>query len=344
MNTHRFMALLTALALVTAACGDTTPTTDDSTTTTTPTVTTTTSNPTTTTTAEPTTTRAAEQQTVLVYFSVDGADCGAVDAFERTGPAGSEPVELALTELLGGPTAGEQGEGAGSFFSSETADTLQAIDLTDGLLTVEFSDIRFLNNASTSCGSQALLSSLSSTALQFDAVERVRFTIWGSCSLFWNWLQSECSDVTRDGTIPAPVDVNSLASGSGCTPGTGDLPDGTWFGYVTGPSLEQLEFDLACWFSGAGAIEATLEDGEESPPPNDYYIRNTSTDTRTLGVADDVAVEWLPPEDIATLTPIEYDEWIRLREETEAERGWLPGVWIEIADGEVISIEEQYQP
>ncbi|MDH3248869.1 MAG: GerMN domain-containing protein, partial [Acidimicrobiia bacterium] len=287
-----------------------------------------------------TTQATADEQTVLVYLSVDGDDCGAVEAFERSGPADADPVELALTELLSGPTLEEQNAGAGSFFSAETADALSDLALTDGLLTVEFRDIRFLNNASTSCGSQALLSSLSSTAFQFPTVERARFTIWGSCSLFWNWLQTECSEVTRAGTEPAPVDVNALAEGSGCTPGPGDLPDGTWFGYVSDPTVGTLEFDLACWFGGAGAIEATLEDGEESPPPNDYYIRNTSTDTRTIPVAADVVVQWLPPDDIVNPTPIEYGDWAEIR----PERDWLPGVWVEVLGGEVISIEEQYQP
>jgi hypothetical protein len=341
MTVRRFGIFIAVAALV-ASCGDTTATEDP--TTTTPNLTTTqpassgTTTPETTTTV-PTTTAAAGQ-TIQVYFSVDGDDCAAVEGFVRSLPDGADPIQSGLEQLLGGPTPAEESAGAGSFFSSQTADALYALDLTDGLLTVEFRDIRFLNNASTSCGSAALLSSLSSTVFQFEEVERARFTIWGSCSLFWNWLQTECSEVTRDGTVPAPIDVNSLALGSGCTPGPGDLPDGTWFGYVTDPTEAALVFDLACWFSGAGAIEATLEDGEESPPPNDYYIRNTSTDTRTLSVASDVTVRWLPPEDIANLADIGYADWLAIR----PERDWLPGVWLEIENGEVVSIEEQYQP
>jgi spore germination protein GerM len=340
MTTRTIPVLLTALALVVTACGDTS-TTDDSATTTAPAVTTTST--TTTTTSEPTTTTTGTspaEQTVLVYFSVDGDDCAAVEGFERSGPGDANLVELALTELLGGPTAEEESSGAGSFFSSQTADALYEWDLTGGLLTVEFRDIRFLNNASTSCGSQALLASLTDTVFQFAEVERVRFTIFGSCSLFWNWLQTGCSEVTRLGTEPATVDVNALAEGSGCTPGTEELPDGRWFGYVTVPTGSDLEFDLACWFSGVGAIEATLEDGEESPPPNDYYIRNSSPETRTVPVASDVMVRWLPPEDIANLADIPYADWVAIR----PDRDWLPGVWLEVEGGTVISIEEQYQP
>lgn len=331
------MAIVLTVALV-AACGDEGGT--DQTTTTSPQ--TTTSAPTTTsatTTTTETTTTAAEQ-TVDVYFSVDGDDCGAVEAYERIGPMGADPIELAFDELLAGPDPSEEAAGAGSFFSSETADAVRSVTLEEGTLTVDFTDIRFLDNASTSCGSNALISSLSSTAFQFEEVERVRFSIWESCSLFWNWLQAECSEMTREGTIATPVDVNSLASGSGCTPGPGALPDGTWFGYVSDPTATELEFDLACWFSGAAAIEATLEDGEESPPPNDYYIRNTSTDTRSVPVSPDVTVRWLPPDDIVNLTDIPYDEWL----DVGPERSWQPAVWLEIEEGEVVSIEEQYQP
>ncbi len=328
-----------ALALVIGACGDdngseaTAPVTG-------PTTTNETTTPVSTATTVAETTTTSTEQAVLVYFSVDGDDCAAVEAFERSSPVDADPIEVALTLLLGGPTPEEEAAGAGSFFSSQTADALWALDLNGGFLTAEFRDIRFLNNASTSCGSQALLSSLSSTVFQFDEVDRIRFTIFGSCSMFWNWLQAECSEMTREGTIPTPVDVNSLASGSGCTPGPGDLPDGSWFGYVTEPTVDEFEFDLACWFSGVGAIEATLEDGEESPPPNDYYIRNTSTDRRTVVVADDVAVRWLPPADIANLAAISYPDWLAMR----PERDWLPAVWLTITEGEVVEIEEQYQP
>ncbi|HEY5650206.1 MAG TPA: GerMN domain-containing protein [Acidimicrobiia bacterium] len=339
-RTIRKLTVLVVTVSLIAACGDTA-VTEDPTTTEPPTTAPATSGATTApSTTAPTTTSTAASQPVLVYFSVDGDDCAAVEAFERTGPASADPVRLALEQLLGGPTTEEEAAGAGSFFSAETADAVRSLDLTDGLLTVEFSDIRFLNNASTSCGSAALLSSLEDTLFQFAEIERVRFTIWGSCSLFWNWLQTECSEVSRLGTTPTPVDVTALASESGCTPGPGDLPDGTWFGYVTDPAQATVEFDLACWFSGAGAIEATLEDGAESPPPNDYYIRNVASDTRTVPVSPEVVVRWLPPEDIVNLTDIAYADWISIR----PERDWLPGVWLQIEGGEVVSIEEQYQP
>lgn len=141
----------------------------------------------------------APTTTVDVYFSTgDGTDCAEVSAFARTGPRTTAPVRLALDQLVGGPTVEEEDRGAGSLFSTETADAIRSINLKDGLLVVDFRDVRSdLNNASTSCGSQALLNQLNSTVFEFPVVERVRYQINGSCDTFANWLQRSCADHQR---------------------------------------------------------------------------------------------------------------------------------------------------
>lgn len=140
-------------------------------------------------------------------------------------------------------------------------------------------------------------------------------------------------------TLP---DTNSLAEGSGCTPGTTDsLPDGEWFGYVDEAGAEELDFDLACWFTGDAAARAAAEDGEESPPPNDYYVRNANPGLRTLSVADNTEVTWLPnPGDPTTEETVSYSDWLEGRQA----RGYQPGVWLEIEDGAIVDIREQYVP
>ena len=147
---------------------------------------------------------------------------------------------------------------------------------------------------------------------------------------------------TAGPTTTAAPDTNSLAEGSGCTPGTSNsLPDGEWFGYVSGAAASALEFDLACWFTGDAAALASAEDGEESPPPNDYYVRNLNQLLRTLDVASDVAVSWLPnPGDPGTEATITYAGWLTGR----ASRDFQPGVWLTIAGGDVTEIREQYVP
>ena len=197
-------------------------------------------------------------------------------------------------------------------FSAATADVVRSVTLDgNGVLSVDFDDIRLsLNNTSTSCGSSSLLSQLTSTAFQFEDVERVRFSINGSCSVFFNWLHRECMEFTRDGATVAGS-TEDFASRSGCTPGTAELPDGEWFGYVGDVTATDLTFDLTCWFSGPAAEQAAAEDGQESPPPNDYYVRNVNATVRTVPAAAGAEVEWLPNTgDPTTATTVDYVTWL----------------------------------
>jgi hypothetical protein len=142
-------------------------------------------------------------------------------------------------------------------------------------------------------------------------------------------------------TTTAP-DTNSLADGSGCTPGTTTgLPDGEWFGYIQSASTGSVGFDLACWFTGAPAAQAAAEDGEESPPPNDYYVRNVNTTVRILTVAVDAGVTWMSnPSDPSTEEMVPFADWLAGR----AGRSFQPGVWLTIESGAVDYIREQYTP
>lgn len=148
--------------------------------------------------------------------------------------------------------------------------------------------------------------------------------------------------VEPDGGIGDTPDNNPLAAGSGCTPATDDsLPDSEWFGYVDEATTTQIEFDLACWFNGEAAALAAAEDGKESPPPNDYYVRNDNPGLRRLAVADGAGVTWLPnPGDPTTEETVLYPEWLAGR----ASRGFQPGVWLTVDDGAVVHIREQYVP
>ena len=136
---------------------------------------------------------------VDVYFSTgDGSDCGEVSAFHRSAARTRGVAKLAIDQLVAGPTADEQASGSGSVFTARTAGAVRSVDLDDGLLVVDFRDIRAdLNNASTSCGSQALLAQLNSTAFQFPTVHRVRYQINGSCDAFAGILQRDCTVYER---------------------------------------------------------------------------------------------------------------------------------------------------
>lgn len=150
-------------------------------------------------------------------------------------------------------------------------------------------------------------------------------------------------------TDAAPSGVPTVAApgvdgpdGSGCAPGEGALPDGRWFGFVQTAGNGGLEFDLACWFSGEAAVAAAAEDGAESPPPNDYYIRNQNPTFRVVAVAPDTTVVWYPqvgdPDSEVTTS---YTAW---RTNRDDEPTFPLGVWLDVVDARATSIAEQWVP
>jgi hypothetical protein len=148
-------------------------------------------------------------------------------------------------------------------------------------------------------------------------------------------------------TIPATTTTSPTTtvpegpSGSGCTPGDATtLPEGEWFGLVVSASASGIEFDLACMFSGEAAAIAAAEDGEESPPPNDYYVRNDNPLVRFLPVSPAVEVTWYPTGDPTSEVTVTFPEW----DDGVTTRGLFFGVWLDVIDGEVLRIREQWVP
>lgn len=134
---------------------------------------------------------------------------------------------------------------------------------------------------------------------------------------------------------------------SNCTPGEGDLTDGIWFGYVTAAADTAFELDLACWFSGDAAVEAAAADGEESPPPNDYYVRNENNLSRRLTPAQNLQVTWYESGDPFSDQVGDYAAWIERRTVIHQEMGIAEfpfGVWITLVAGEVTELTEMWVP
>lgn len=149
------------------------------------------------------------------------------------------------------------------------------------------------------------------------------------------------STTTTQASTTTSSSVLEEAEGSGCTPGEGELPDGEWFGYALTAEADELEFDLACWFTGDAAARAAAEDGEESPPPNDYYVRNANATTRAVSIAADAEVVWYPNfGDPSSEATADYADWVIGIED----RDFMPGIWIVIDNGEVVTISEQWVP
>jgi hypothetical protein len=145
---------------------------------------------------------------------------------------------------------------------------------------------------------------------------------------------------TTTAVPPTTLDAGLAPERSGCTPGTDQLPDGEWYVVLVDFDSDGITYDLACWFIGDAAIAASAEDGEESPPPNDYYVRNENELVRELAVASDVPVTWYPSGDPNDVGQGSFSDWVEFLDT----RPYFLGIWVIISSGEVTEIVEQWVP
>jgi spore germination protein GerM len=138
----------------------------------------------------PTSPAASPTAEVRIFFVPGGADpCGTVSPVVRK-VAGPVTAEIALRELLAGPTAEEVAAGFTSLFGPATADALLEVVVADGIARVSFRDLRqIIPNASSSCGSAALLGALDATLAQLPGIRGARYSFGGDEAAFYEWLQ-----------------------------------------------------------------------------------------------------------------------------------------------------------
>lgn len=133
--------------------------------------------------------------------------------------------------------------------------------------------------------------------------------------------------------------------GSGCnTPDLVTLPNGIWFGFVEAYSGGSLTFDLACFFTGAAACDAQIEDGEASTPADclDFHIRNMNPATFVVPIAPGWRV-WYVDMLITEPTEIPASSWPSADSFQDCPSNWC-GVWLYVNGGRVTALVEQYRP
>jgi hypothetical protein len=150
------------------------------------------------------------------------------------------------------------------------------------------------------------------------------------------------------GAAGAPATTAAPPS-SAAAPATSEpveLADGRHPVYVktVDPDRPTITFDLIQFFTGEAATKAAAEDGEESPPPNDYYIRNVNSRLRTLPVASDapITVNVLAAQSTGNSAK---DVSVTLDELA----GYFPNsgtapFWITVEQGQVTKIAQQFLP
>jgi type II secretory pathway pseudopilin PulG len=124
---------------------------------------------------------------------------------------------------------------------------------------------------------------------------------------------------------------------------TDSEPDGRYIGRITDVFTEDgtryIEIDFIQFLVGDEAAAAATAHGDESPPPNDYYIVNDNPMLRVFPVDDDLleVTTWTWPGHVSEIYPAPFDTW-------SANRDALGPHWVVIADDTIVQMEEQYLP
>jgi hypothetical protein len=107
-------------------------------------------------------------------------------------------IEATLAALLAGPTDAERAAGIESFFSAESANALDSVELGGHHLIVDFNDAIIINNASTTTGGTYFMAELQANLFQFPVVDTIEFRLNGSCLAFGDYMEiGECAVWTR---------------------------------------------------------------------------------------------------------------------------------------------------
>ena len=146
-------------------------------------------------------------------------------------------------------------------------------------------------------------------------------------------------------TSPEPTETASPEPGE---TESAVLEDGRHLVYVDtafrpedGPA--RVRFDLVYWYTGDQAEEVAAQHGTEAT--NGYYIENDNPRLRTLPLAEEVEVTYVPEGRCCEPQPGDVDAWlgsILATEQTDYPED-VPW-WITVEGGQITRIEQQFLP
>jgi hypothetical protein len=157
-------------------------------------------------------------------------------------------------------------------------------------------------------------------------------------------------------TTPSPTDTPSSSSEPSETetpePSESEsaiLEDGHHFVFVKRALFlpdgsTRVRFDLAYFLTGEEGQQAAEDHDDEFV--NGYYIVNDNPRLRTLPLADDVEVEYVPTDQCCELQPGNIDAWLESINETNPTDydGKNVPWWFTVEGGEITKIEQQWLP
>lgn len=105
-----------------------------------------------------------------------------------------------------------------------------------------------------------------------------------------------------------------------------------------------IVIDVVQFLTGAEAAKAASEDGEESPPPNDYYIRNTNRRLRRLPVLPTarITVNVLANDETGDATRDLPVDLVKLASYFPTDGS--PLFWVTVKGDQVNTLQEQFLP
>jgi hypothetical protein len=148
-----------------------------------------------------------------------------------------------------------------------------------------------------------------------------------------------------------PSPSESLSPSPSPSPKPAEIEDGKHFVYVTDAARRQdgsatVTFDLAYFLTDQEGEQAAAEHGDEFV--NGYYIQNDNPKLRTVPLADDVVVRYIPvnASDATELQRGNIDAWLESILETNQTDypGTIVPWWITVREGEIVRIAQQYLP
>jgi hypothetical protein len=103
-------------------------------------------------------------------------------------------------------------------------------------------------------------------------------------------------------------------------------------------SRRRVTFDLIQFYQGDAAAREAAKDHQESPPPNDHYVRNVNPRLRTLLVRGDAAVT------VNGLMGTQQAVPVTLAKLATLTRTYSPVFWLTVRNDQVVRIGEQWMP
>jgi hypothetical protein len=171
--------------------------------------------------------------------------------------------------------------------------------------------------------------------------------------------QASGGPLTTVSPSPTPSSTTPTATASSSASPTtspephNTIPDGRHFVYakkvVHDGGDQALTFDLALFLTDQAADDAATAHGDESPPPNGYYIVNDNPLLRTVPISPTVSIRYFPSSGPACCKhePGTLDGFAAAVNGTAMtdypDMNFSPW-WINMQDGVIVGISQQYLP